>query len=81
MTVLPAGTVEEVLVGLGPERETVHEFMRISHAAHGPVSYVGLGVIAGRVVLLAGPSDEEITDALRLLEATDAEVLKLDTLH
>lgn len=83
MTFFPAGRVEEVLAGLGPAADQVHEFMRTSHAAFGNLgaSYIGLGVIAGRVVLLAGPNSDEITDTLKMLDASDAEVLKLDTLH
>lgn len=83
MNLMPAGPVEEVMAGGGPGRDEVHEFLRMSHHSHGHdgVSYVALGVLSGRVWLLAGPDAEELEDTLREADATDAEIIELRNLH
>jgi len=71
------------MVGGGRGREEVQAFLRMSHHGHGVegVSYVALGIMDGRVWLLAGPDADELAAVLREADATDAEILELRNLH
>lgn len=83
MNLMPCGPVETLMTGGGPEKDEVQRFLRMCHMAdnHDGVSYVALGVMDGRVWLLAGPDAQSLEAALREGDATDAEIIELRNLH
>lgn len=83
MNLMPAGPVAEVMAGGGPGRDEVHAFLKMCHHADSRdgVSYVALGVIEGRVWLLAGGDADALEEVLREADASDAEIIELRNLQ
>lgn len=85
MTLLPAGTVNEVLAGAGASKDEVQEFIRKSHLAEHSAegrSWAAVGILPdGRVWVLAGGDREQLIETLRIADVEEAEVLELQTLN
>lgn len=84
MTVLPVGTVTEILTDGGPEKERIWGFIQDAHHAEScdGVSFIAISVnTSGQIWLLVDGDKDKLTAALFEAESDTAEVLRLENLQ